>query len=51
MTEVLNGVDVLSKEALGFVERLQRELGAERKALLAARAERQRALDGVTCRR
>ena len=45
MTEVLNGVDALSKEALGFVERLQRELGAERKALLAARAERQRALD------
>ena len=45
MTEVLNGVDVLSKEALGFVERLQRELGAERKALLAARAERQQALD------
>jgi malate synthase len=45
VTEVLNGVDVLSKEALGFIERLQRELGAERKALLAARAERQRALD------
>jgi malate synthase len=45
VTEVLNGVDVLSKEALGFVERLQRELGAERKALLAARAERQQALD------
>jgi len=45
VTEVLNGVDALSKEALGFVERLQRELGAERKALLAARAERQRALD------
>ena len=45
MTEVLNGVDVLSKEALGFVERLQRELGAERKALLGARADRQQALD------
>jgi malate synthase len=45
VTEVLNGVDVLSKEALGFVERLQRELGAERTALLAARAERQQALD------
>jgi malate synthase len=45
VTEVLNGVDVLSKEALGFVERLQRELGAERKALLAARAERQQALE------
>ena len=45
MTAVTEGLDVLSKEALAFVERLQRELGAERKALLAARAERQQALD------
>jgi malate synthase len=45
VTEVMSGLDVLSKEALAFVERLQRELGGERKALLAARAERQRALD------
>jgi malate synthase len=39
------GLDVLSPEALAFVERLQRELGQERRALLAARAERQQALD------
>jgi malate synthase len=45
VTAVTEGLDVLSKEALAFVERLQRELGAERKALLAARAERQQALD------
>jgi malate synthase len=45
VTAVIDRLDVLSKEALAFVERLQRELGAERKALLAARAERQRGLD------
>ncbi len=37
--------EILTPEALAFVERLQRELGPEREALLAARAERQRALD------
>ena len=37
--------DVLAPEALAFVERLQRELGRERRDLLAARAERQRRLD------
>jgi malate synthase len=37
--------DVLSPEALAFVERLQRELGPERRALLEARAERQQRLD------
>ena len=45
MTEVISGLEVLSTEALAFVERLQRELGGERTALLAARAERQQALD------
>jgi malate synthase len=45
VTAVIDGLDVLSKEALAFVERLQRELGGERKALLAARGERQQALD------
>jgi malate synthase len=45
VTAVTEALDVLSKEALAFVERLQRELGAERKALLAARAGRQQALD------
>jgi malate synthase len=37
--------DVLTPEALAFVERLQRELGGERRELLAARAERQARLD------
>jgi malate synthase len=45
VTAVTEALDVLSKEALAFVERLQRELGAERKALLAVRAGRQQALD------
>jgi malate synthase len=37
--------EILTPEALAFVERLQRELGPERDALLAARADRRRALD------
>jgi malate synthase len=48
VTEVLARAreDVLPPEALAFVERLQRELGVERRELLAARAERQARLDG-----
>jgi malate synthase len=34
-------LDVLSPEALGFVDRLQRELGPERERLLAVRRERE----------
>jgi malate synthase len=47
VTEVLarSREDVLTPEALAFVERLQRELGAERRELLAARAARQARLD------
>jgi malate synthase len=37
--------EILTPEALAFVERLQRELGPERGELLAARAERQQRLD------
>jgi malate synthase len=37
---------ILSPEALGFVARLQRELGPTREALLKRRAERQAELDG-----
>jgi malate synthase len=38
--------EILTREALGFVAALQREFGAEREHLLAARAERQAELDG-----
>jgi malate synthase len=38
--------EILTPEALGFVAALQREFGAERERLLAARAERQAELDG-----
>ena len=37
---------VLTSDALGFVAGLERRFGAERRRLLAARAERQAALDG-----
>jgi malate synthase len=37
--------EILTPEALAFVERLQRELGARRAELLARRAERQQELD------
>jgi malate synthase len=45
--EVLRGQpeDMLSTEALEFVASLQRQFGAQRHRLLAARAERQRSLD------
>src|SRR5205823_3837126 len=42
---VAGAEEVLSREALALVERLQRELGARREQLLARRAERQRELD------
>src|SRR6266487_382261 len=47
MVEVLApaDADVLSSEALDFVALLQRELGPQRRELLARRAERQRELD------
>jgi malate synthase len=47
MTEVLAPAreEVLTREALEFIERLERELGGERRELLAARAERQVRLD------
>jgi malate synthase len=37
---------VLTSDALGFVAGLERRFGAERRRLLAARGERQAALDG-----
>lgn len=37
--------EVLTPEALGFLAALQREFGARRAALLAARAQRQAELD------
>ena len=39
MSGLLESTDVLTEEALAFVERLHRELRGERAALLAARAE------------
>jgi len=42
---LLETTDVLTEEALGFVERLHRELHAERLDLLGARGERQARLD------
>ena len=45
MSGTLETTDVLTAEALGFVERLHRELRGERLELLAARVERQRRLD------
>ena len=42
---VPNGDEILSADALDLVERLEREFGARRRALLAARAERQAAFD------
>jgi malate synthase len=42
---LLETTDVLTEEALAFVERLHRELRGERLELLAARAERQGRLD------
>jgi malate synthase len=40
--------ELLTPDALGFVAMLQRELGARRRELLEARAERQRELDAGT---
>ena len=45
MSELLETTDVLTVEALGFVERLHRELEGERRELLVARGERQARLD------
>ena len=45
MSGLLETTDVLTVEALGFVERLHRELNPERLELLAARTERQARLD------
>ena len=45
MSGLLETTDVLTEEALAFVERLHRELRGERRELLAARAERQARLD------
>ena len=45
MSGLLETTNVLTEEALGFVERLHRELEGERRELLAARAERQSRLD------
>ncbi len=45
MSGLLETTDVLTEEALGFVERLHRELRGERLELLAARVERQARLD------
>jgi malate synthase len=42
---LLETTDILTEEALGFVERLHRELRGERLELLAARVERQARLD------
>jgi malate synthase len=39
------GAEILTREALAFVASLQREFGAERERLLAARVERQAELD------
>ena len=45
MSGLLETTDVLTEEALAFVERLHRELRGERLEVLAARAERQARLD------
>jgi malate synthase len=44
-SSVAHGDEILTRDALDLVERLQRELGGRRAALLAARAERQRGFD------